>query len=113
VGRWGPTSERARRGAGDPADKKMSLKDKLEIGLKPDAPYRPDNLPEFQQDDPACREAGMPGTSPKVERARDECDVAPAPRRLTPTKAAPRVVAKAKRTARKKKVSGKKVRSRK
>ena len=26
----------------------MSLKDKLEIGLKPDAPYRPDNLPEHQ-----------------------------------------------------------------
>jgi hypothetical protein len=29
----------------------MSLKDKLEIGLKPDAPYRKDNLPEFQQDE--------------------------------------------------------------
>lgn len=26
----------------------MSLKDKLEIGLKPDAPYRPDNLPETE-----------------------------------------------------------------
>jgi len=31
----------------------MSLKDKLEIGLKPDAPYRKDNLPEFQQDEAA------------------------------------------------------------
>ena len=40
----------------------MSLKDKLEIGLKPDAPYRPDNLPEFQQDDPACEVASTPGT---------------------------------------------------
>ena len=27
----------------------MSLKDKLEIGLKPDAPFRPDNLPDFQR----------------------------------------------------------------
>ena len=51
----------------------MSLKDKLEIGLKPDAPYRPDNLPDFQQDDPACVEAAEPGTDPKQEAARDEC----------------------------------------
>jgi hypothetical protein len=60
----------------------MSLKDKLEIGLKPDAPYRPDNLPDFQANDPACREAGMPGESSDAERAREECDVAPAPRRV-------------------------------
>ena len=33
----------------------MSLKDKLEIGLKPDAPYRPDNLPEHQQGRPGLR----------------------------------------------------------
>ena len=51
----------------------MSLKDKLEIGLKPDAPYRPDNLPDFQQDDPACIEAAEPGTDPNKEAARDEC----------------------------------------
>lgn len=25
------------------------IKDKLEIGLKPDAPYRPNNLPESEQ----------------------------------------------------------------
>jgi hypothetical protein len=36
----------------------MSLKDKLEVGLKPDAPFRPDNLPDFQQDDKACRRLG-------------------------------------------------------
>ena len=60
----------------------MSLKDKLEIGLKPDAPYRPDNLPEFQQDDPACDDASTPGTSPGVEKARGDCDDAPAPRRV-------------------------------
>ncbi|HVT48748.1 MAG TPA: hypothetical protein VHD57_13230 [Vicinamibacterales bacterium] len=28
----------------------MSIKDKLEIGLKPDAPYRKANLPESQRD---------------------------------------------------------------
>jgi len=27
----------------------MTWKDKLEIGLKDDAPFRRDNLPEFQQ----------------------------------------------------------------
>ena len=52
----------------------MGLKDKLEIGLKPDAPYRPDNLPDFQQDDPSCREAGEPGESRRLRDARDECD---------------------------------------
>jgi hypothetical protein len=38
----------------------MSLKDKLEIGLKPDAPFRKDNLPDFQKDDPACDAAATP-----------------------------------------------------
>jgi hypothetical protein len=51
----------------------MSLKDKLEIGLKPDAPYRKDNLPEFQQDDAACEEAAKPGDTPSLRRARKEC----------------------------------------
>jgi hypothetical protein len=51
----------------------MSLKDKLEIGLKPDAPFRKDNLPEFQQDDPACQKGATQGDSPDVERARQEC----------------------------------------
>ena len=58
----------------------MSLKDKLEIGLKPDAPYRPDNLPDAQQDDPDCQAAGTPGEAPEVEAAREACDTAePAP----------------------------------
>jgi len=56
----------------------MSLKDKLEVGLKPDAPYRPDNLPRFQQEDPACQDAAEPGESPRLERARDACDTTPA-----------------------------------
>ena len=33
----------------------MTWKDKLEIGLKDDAPFRRDNLPEFQQTDPETR----------------------------------------------------------
>jgi hypothetical protein len=60
----------------------MSLKDKLEIGLKPDAPYRPDNLPEFQRNDPDCQTASTPGTAPGVEHAREECDDSLAPRRV-------------------------------
>jgi hypothetical protein len=52
----------------------MSLKDKLEIGLKPDAPFRPDNLPDFQQDDPACQDGATPGNAPEVRRARKMCD---------------------------------------
>ena len=51
----------------------MSFKDKLELGLKPDAPYRPDNLPEFQQADPDCQIAGEPGESARQRRARDRC----------------------------------------
>jgi hypothetical protein len=66
----------------------MSIKDKLEIGLKPDAPYRPDNLPEFQQHDPACEEAADPGTGPKQQAAREECTdgdkTVPRDRRITP-----------------------------
>ena len=52
----------------------MTIKDKLEIGLKPDAPYRKDNLPESQQDDPACQDAAEPGDGKDVDRARNECD---------------------------------------
>jgi len=55
----------------------MSLKDKLEIGLKPDAPFRKDNLPDFQQDDPACEVAATPGETPSVERARKDCTMTP------------------------------------
>jgi hypothetical protein len=52
----------------------MSFKDKMEVGLKPDAPYRPDNLPEIQQDDPDCQEAGEPGDSPRLRGAREACE---------------------------------------
>lgn len=59
----------------------MSLKDKLEIGLKPDAPYRKDNLPDFQQDDPACEAAATPGDTPSLRRARKDCVTPPIKRR--------------------------------
>jgi hypothetical protein len=55
----------------------MSLKDKLEIGLKPDAPFRRDNLPEFQQDDEECDVAATPGDSPELQRARAKCEEPP------------------------------------
>ena len=61
----------------------MSLKDKLEIGLKPDAPFRKDNLPDFQKDDPACEVAPTPRVPPtasrpaSVERARKACAMPP------------------------------------
>jgi len=66
----------------------MSLKDKLEIGLKPDAPYRSDNLPEFQQNDPNCREGSTPGHSGSVDEAREDCDEPISPRRAARPKAA-------------------------
>jgi hypothetical protein len=54
----------------------VSLKDKLEVGLKPDAPYRPDNLPQHKQDDPACQEGGSDdaGRGSEAELARQACD---------------------------------------
>jgi hypothetical protein len=77
----------------------MSLKDKLEIGLKPDAPYRPDNLPEFQQNDPACEVASTPGTSAGVEQAREDCDDG-TPRRVAAKRKAPSPAARRAVTAR-------------
>lgn len=53
---------------------KSTLKDKLEIGLKPDAPYRQENLPDEQKDDPNCQDGAKPDDAPSTERARDACD---------------------------------------
>lgn len=64
----------------------MSIKDKLELGLKPDAAFRSDNLPDFQKDDPSCQVAGEPGESGRVQRAREDCAApvtAPKPRRVS------------------------------
>ena len=51
----------------------MTLKDKLEIGLKEDAPYRKDNLPDDQVRGPEIP-AG-PGRSPEIPLARGDKSV--------------------------------------
>jgi len=55
----------------------MTWKDKLEIGLKEDAPYRKDNLPEQQVRGPEVP-AG-PGRSPVIPAAREEAEAEPPP----------------------------------
>jgi hypothetical protein len=55
----------------------MTWRDKLEIGLKPDAPYRKDNLPDQQVRGPEVP-AGK-GRSPVVPAAADDKTVAPDP----------------------------------
>jgi hypothetical protein len=45
----------------------MTWKDKLEIGLKDDAPFRRDNLPEFQQTN-----GGNVPEDPDAERSPEE-----------------------------------------
>jgi hypothetical protein len=65
----------------------MTWKDTLEIGLKDDAPFRRDNLPEFQ------KEAGVSETqpgdetrSPEEPGARaDAADASPIANRPEPT----------------------------
>lgn len=51
----------------------MTWKDKLEIGLKDDAPYRRDNLPDFQRrkGGPETK-PGDPTRSPEEPRARQD-----------------------------------------
>lgn len=52
----------------------MTWKDKLELGLKEDAPYRKDNLPPEQVRGPEI--SNGPGRSPEVPLARaDETEV--------------------------------------
>ena len=53
----------------------MTLKDKLEIGLKEDANYRKDNLPEDQVRGPEIPSG--PGRSPTIPAARDDKNVVP------------------------------------
>jgi hypothetical protein len=56
----------------------MTWKDKLEIGLKNDAPFRKDNLPESQVRGPEIP-AG-PGRSPIIPAAIDDAANAPKPK---------------------------------
>jgi hypothetical protein len=51
----------------------MTWKDKAELGLKPDAPFRKDNLPDFQVEGAKTKPAGQ-GRSPDVPRARQEAN---------------------------------------
>ena len=55
----------------------MTWKDKLEIGLKEDARFRKDNLPEDQVRGPEVP-AG-PGRSPVIPAAREDKTAVPAP----------------------------------
>jgi hypothetical protein len=48
----------------------MTWKDKLEIGLKDDAPFRKDNLPRFQVR--GKRVPAGPGRSPEIPDARQD-----------------------------------------
>ncbi len=56
----------------------MTWRDKLEIGLREDAPYRRDNLPETEQKGP--EQPAGPGRSPVVASA---VKVRPSRRRAT------------------------------
>jgi hypothetical protein len=53
----------------------MTWKDKLEIGLKEDAPYRKDNLPADQVRGPEL--SNGPGRSPEIPLAREDETAAP------------------------------------
>ena len=59
----------------------MTLKDKLEIGLKEDAPYRKDNLPDEQVRGPEV-ESGS-GRSPEIPAARGDKNIVPDPGQAT------------------------------
>jgi hypothetical protein len=73
----------------------MTWKDKLEIGLKDDAPYRKDNLPEEQVRGP--QKPKGPGRSPEIPLAREEKnDPQVQPKARRPPSAKPRVRPKAK-----------------
>jgi hypothetical protein len=53
----------------------MTWKDKLELGLKNDAPFRKDNLPEQQVRGPEV-DSG-PGRSPVIPAAQDDKEETP------------------------------------
>ena len=54
----------------------MTWKDKLEIGLKEDAPFRKDNLPADQVRGPEAPSG--PGRSPVIPAAREDRTAVPA-----------------------------------
>ena len=68
----------------------MTWKDKLEIGLKEDAPYRKDNLPESEVSGPEIPSG--PGRSPEIPDARRAGARAPVEPSTPPTPPRPRRV---------------------
>jgi hypothetical protein len=62
----------------------MTWKDKLEIGLKNDAPFRKDNLPEQQIEGPEIPSG--PGRSPLIPAAKEEAESVPPPPAPKPEK---------------------------
>ena len=78
----------------------MTWKDKLEIGLKDDAPFRHDNLPDFQQTTPVSKKKpGDPTRSQEEPGARAEAAKQSAARKPSPRR--PAVRARRKTTVRK------------
>ena len=75
----------------------MTWKDKLELGLKEDAPYRKDNLPATEITGPEL--PAEPGRSPEIPAARENPTAAPVelgarpapakPYRIVPVRASP------------------------
>ena len=63
----------------------MTWKDKLEIGLKEDAPFRKDNLPASEQQGP--EHPSGPGRSPEIPSARK--DESPSPTATSDTRPDP------------------------
>jgi hypothetical protein len=60
----------------------MTWKDKLEIGLKDDAPFRRDNLPDFQKaTGGSATQAGDPTRSPEEPGARQDAHAPARPSR--------------------------------
>lgn len=74
----------------------MTIKDKLEIGLKEDAPYRKDNLPDFQVRGPEIPSG--PGRSPAIPLARGDKTVVRRTRKARPARTRRHVPAKNRRT---------------
>ena len=66
----------------------MTLKDKLEIGLKEDAAYRKDNLPDAQVRGPEIPTG--PGRSPEIPLARADKNIVQDPKDVTDAKPANR-----------------------
>jgi hypothetical protein len=65
----------------------MTLKDKLEIGLKEDAQYRKDNLPENQVRGPEIPKGE--GRSPEIPMARSDRNIVPRKRSRVPRRRRP------------------------